>query len=99
MSERNNSTKSRASDVCTNYLTQADELRVYFDTLSGVGFSLAELETLEQAIASAKRRLQDQQTAYRPAHQIPAPAPRYSTGVYTRIPFQPLKRLIEATRA
>ncbi len=74
MSTRKESTKSGASDVRTSYLIQADELRVYFDTLSGVGFSLAELETLEQAIASAKQRLQDKQTAYRPAHQVPAPA-------------------------
>ena len=74
MSTRNNSTKSGASDVRTSYLIQADELRVYFDTLSGVGFSLAELETLEQAIASARARLQENQTACRPAHQIPAPA-------------------------
>ncbi len=74
MSTRKESTNGQLSDVRTDYLTQADELRVYFDTLSGVGFSLAELETLEQAIASAKRRLQDQQPACHPPHQVPAPA-------------------------
>lgn len=73
MSSKEKTTNGGPSDVRTQYLIQADQHRVYFYTLSGVGFSLAELETLKRAIAAAKTHLQEKLTACQPPYQLPVP--------------------------